>query len=133
MNIAESVIQYIIDLGFATALNDDIFIGGISQNAPNASWWVITSGGNPVSKNATGEKVKNYLVDIFYRNTDPQDVNNQMQDLEIELNKSACINLTDFDTIEVEAIVFPNDQDIDLQDRTIGTLRLSAITYYKEA
>jgi hypothetical protein len=132
MNITQSLAEYLIDEGFGTALGTDIFIGGIPQEAPSASWWLVSAGGSPTSTNQTGEKFKTYLVDIFYRNLEAQDVYNELQSLEIELNKSHCAQLSGFDTMEIEATLFPTDNDIDLEERTVGTIQVTIKTYYKE-
>lgn len=132
MNIAESFVEAMIGLGFGTTLGVDVFIGGVPQSAPSAAWWVLYSGGSPFSKNKTAELQKNYRLNVFYRSTDAKDVYDKMQDLEIALNRPGCINLSDFDTIEVEATLFPTDQDIDSEERTVGLLEVSIKTYYKE-
>lgn len=132
MNITRSFIDYMISAGFGTAFNTDVFIGGVPQEAPTASWWLTSAGGGVVGKNVTGEKTKTYLVSVFYRNTDGEDVYNELQALEIELNKPNCVQLSGFDTIEIEAILFPTDNDIDLEERTVGTIQVSIKTYYKE-
>lgn len=132
MNIAESFVDYLISIGFGTALGTDVYIGGVPLDAPSTCWWIISSGGTIISRNQTGEKQKNYLLSVFYRSTDAENVYNELQELEIELNKSNCADLQEFDTIEIEAINFPTDNDIDLEERTVGTIQVAIKTYYKE-
>ena len=132
MNIAGSFVSYMISVGFGTTLGTDVFIGGVPQDAPSTAWWVVSQGGTLVLTNQTGEKIKSYTLQVFYRNIDGQDVYDELQDLEIELNKSNCAQLTGFDTMEIESNLFPTDNDIDLEERTIGMLQVKITTYYKE-
>lgn len=132
MNIVEAFIEYMIAAGFGTALGTDVFIGSVPQDAPSTAYWLTTAGGGILSKNATGEKQKSYLLQVFYRNMDAEDVYNELQELEIELNKPNCAQLTGFDTIEMEAVSFPTDNDIDLEERTVGVIQVVVRTYYKE-
>ena len=132
MNIAKDFADYLITQGFGTVFGTDVFVGGVPANAPDASWWVVSAGGSPETRNQTGEVRKNYILNVFYRSSDEESVYNEMQELEIELNKSNCLQLANFDTIELQATIFPADQDIDSEERTIGTVQVQITTYYKE-
>lgn len=132
MNIAKSFVDFMIANNFGTQFGADIFIGGVPQEAPDSCWWVTNAGGSPGTKNKTAELQKNYVLNIYYRSTDAESVYNEIQSLEIELNKPTCIQLDGFDTIEVEATTFPTDQDLDSEERTIGILVATIKTYYKE-
>lgn len=131
MNIIEALAEYMVSVGYGTALNTDVFIGGAPAE-PSTLYWLTGGGGGVLGKNVSGEKTKTYQVQIFYRNTDAEAVYNNLQALEIELNKSNCAQLQGFDTIEIEATIFPTDQDLDLEERTVGTVQVSIKTYYKE-
>lgn len=131
MNIARDFADQLISLGFGTTFGTDVFIGGAPQEA-NECWWIVSAGGSPEVRNQTGEVRKNYILNVFYRSTDEESVYNEMQSLEIELNKSNCLQLSNFDTIEIVATLFPTDQDIDSQERTVGTIQVAIKTYYKE-
>jgi hypothetical protein len=132
MNIARSFTDFLISSGFGTAFGVDVFIGGVPLEAPERSFWVTTGGGSPESRNSSGEVVKNYVLNIYYRSLSTSDVYDTLQNLEILLNSANCIELEDFDTMKIEAILFPTDQDIDSQERTVGTIQLTIQTYYKE-
>jgi len=132
MNIAKDFADYLITQGFGSAFGTDVFVGGVPANAPNNAWWVVSAGGSPETRNHTGEVRKNYTLNVFYRSSDEESVYNEMQELEIELNKSNCLELTNFDTIEIQATIFPADQDIDSEERTVGTVQVQISTYYKE-
>lgn len=128
MNIAKSFTEYMIDLGMGT-LDTDIFIGNIPVEAPDKAWWVNSAGGTTSSKNSTGERLKNYTLNVFYRNTDAEDVYERMQEFEEEINAKQCIQLDSYDTVEMEASVFPTDQDIDNEDRVVGLMQIKISTY----
>lgn len=128
MNIAEAFVEYMVSLGLGVA-GTDIHIGGIPQDADTDGWWVVLNGGAPDSVNETGEMMKNYILNVYYRNIDQQEVYDQMQVLEEAVNSPTCIELTDFDTISVMANSFPVDQDIDSQERTVGLVQVTIKVY----
>lgn len=132
MNIANDFVTLMISLGYGTVFGTDIFIGGAPQNAPDPCWWVVTSGGSPLKKNITAELQKSYVLDVYYRDIDAEGVYDIIQAFEIEMNKPTCRTLANFDTIEIEAISFPTDQDIDDEERTVGLTQITIRTYYKE-
>ena len=131
MNIVKSFVDYMVSEGLGI-FGTNIFIGTVPQDAPDLCYWLTGSGGSPTSRNDTGEVTKNYTIDLFYRNTDAEDVYEILQALEITLNKANCTQLTGFDTIEMQATLFPSDQDIDNEDRTVGLIQITVKTYYKE-
>jgi len=130
MNITKAFVDFMQSNGFGT-FNSDLFIGGVPQDAPNRALWVISAGGNSKSKNDAGEKQKNYLLNVYFRNIDGQDVYDTLQDLEELLNSANCFELEGYEVIEIEATIFPTDQDLDMQERTIGMLQVT-LTIYKD-
>lgn len=127
-NIAKSFVEYMEDLSMGT-FGTDIFIGNVPLETPDKAWWVNSAGGSTITKNSTGERLKNYILNIFYRNTDAEDVYEQMQEFEEEINAKQCIQLNGYDTVEMEASIFPTDQDIDNEDRVVGLLQVKISTY----
>lgn len=128
MNIAESFVEYMEDLSMGT-FGSTIYINSVPQDAPDAVWWVVKSGGSPVRKNSTGERVKDYILSVYYRDTDAEQVYELMQDFEEEINSKGCIQLNGYDTIEMEASVFTADQDLDNEDRVVGLLNVRISVY----
>lgn len=128
MNISKSFTEYMVSLDMGI-FGNNIFIGNIPVEAPDKAWWINSSGGTTSSKNSTGERLKNYILNIFYRNTDAEDVYEKMQSFEEEINAKQCIQLNGYDTVEMEASVFPTDQDIDNEDRVVGLLQVKISTY----
>ena len=128
MNIAEAFVEYMEDLTMGT-LGTNIYISSVPQEAPDAVWWVVKSGGSPVRKNSTGERVKDYNLSVFYRDIDAEQVYELIQDFEEEINSKGCIQLDGYDTIEMEATVFPTDQDLDNEDRVVGLISIRITVY----
>lgn len=128
MNVAHAFVQFMEDENLGT-FGTDIFIGTVPLNASEACWWVLSAGGASTQKNNTGERIKNYILSVYYRNTDAEDVYNKLQDFEVLVNSKVCTEIANFATIEMEATVFPTDQDLDDLDRTIGLVEVTVSTY----
>lgn len=132
MNIATSFANYLESLGIAT-LGQDLWIGEApsSNEVPDNIWWILVNGGNPIRKNSTGESTKGYQIQVFARNRNPRIIADAMQSLEENLNCDDCAQLDGFDTVDIEATVFPIDTDLDDEDRKVGLLQ-ATLTIYKE-
>lgn len=101
------------------------------MNAVDSLWWIIDSGGSPLSRNQTGETTKEYQVQIFYRDRNYKSVKNKLFSLEEDMNCDGCTQLSGFETVDMEATTFPIDNDLDSEDRKVGLLQVT-ITTYKE-
>lgn len=132
MNIATSFATYLQSLSIAT-LGQDLFIGTApsSNEAPDTIWWIVANGGGPLRKNQTGETTKSYTVQVYCRNRNYRELADQMSLLEENLNCDKCTQLDGFETVDIEATVFPTDIDLDDEDRKVGLLQ-ATITTYKE-
>lgn len=130
MNLAESFVEYLENLGIAV-FGQDLFIGEApsSNVALDSVWWIVASGGTPETRLTTGESIKNYLVEVFYRNRDYRAVYDAMHSLEEQLNCSGCVDLTDFETIDISATTFPIDNDLDSEDRKLGSIQATIRTH----
>lgn len=128
MTIARSFIEYLELQGFGS-FGVDLFIGGAPLDADDRIIWVLSSGGNNSSKNVSGEKQKAYLLSIYCRDTDPEYVDQTLQNIEELLNTKDCIELTGYMVLESETTLFQSDQDIDSEDRTIGLLQVTFTVY----
>jgi hypothetical protein len=127
MNVTESFVNYLVTSGIGT-FGTDIFIGSVPINAPNACYWVKGGGGNPTQKNETGEMIKDYFLDVYYRDT-AQNVYDNLQILEELLNSGVCNPLADYDALEISTTSFPIDEDLDSEDRSVGMLRVAIKIY----
>lgn len=128
MNIARSFAQFMEDEGYGT-FGTDIFVGSAPLDREDDIWWLVPTGGNSIITNQTGEKMKVYTVNVFYRNSVAADVYDALQEFEELVNSDACSQLQGFDTIDLEATQFGADQDIDDQERTVGLVQVTIQTY----
>jgi hypothetical protein len=128
MNLARAFAKFMEDNGYGT-FGEDLFIGGVPQNAPNSSWWISFGGGFNLTKNRTGEKQKNYVINIYFRSLDGELVYNELQELEELLNSNTCLEIDGYTITEIEASLFPTDQDLDNEDRTVGTIQATITVY----
>lgn len=128
MNIARSFVEYMEDSALGT-FNDDIYIGSAPLDALDPIWWVVTTGGSVLSENQSGEKQKIYTLNVFFRDIDEENVYETMQNFEVLVNSEGCTQLNGFDTIGMQATLFPADQDLDAEDRTVGLVQVTVRTY----
>lgn len=128
MNITHSFAQFMEDQGFGT-LGTNLFIGAVPQDAPDKCWWVVSSGGSNTTRNKTGERIKEYTVSVFYRSTDSKEVYDDLQEFEETINNTECEQLASYDTIEMQCITFPTDEDIDSEERTKGLAQVKLTIY----
>jgi len=128
MNITKAFADYMTLQGYGT-FGSTLFIGGVPLDAPDTCWWIVSSGGNTLAKNGTGEKQKNYLISVFYRSTDQEEVYNKLEQFETLFNNNNCLEINGYDIIETEATSYPTDQDIDNEDRTVGLVQITLTVY----
>jgi hypothetical protein len=128
MNITEAFKDFLVAEGFGT-FGSDLFIGTVPKSAPNNCMWILSAGGSPISRNITNNKQKQYIVSVFYRNTDQQDVYETLQELEELINSDGCTQLGSYNTFDIECTLFPTDNDLDMEDRSVGLIEV-AITIY---
>lgn len=127
MTLKRSFVTYMESLGLGT-FGEDIFLNGAPITIDQC-WWIISTGGAPVLTNQTGERIKNYIISVYYRNTDAVDVDQQLQEFEETINVGNCTQLDGFNTIDMTATAFPVDQDLDVEDRTVGVVQVTVQTY----
>lgn len=132
MNIAEAFKSYLVNtLGIATSEQVVIGIAPSSKRKASNLWWILTNGGAPIKRLHSGETLKNYQIQVFYRSNDYRSVYDKLHELEEDLNCDGCSQLSGFDTIDIEATVLSIDNDLDSEDRKVGLLQTN-ITTYKE-
>lgn len=128
MNIVESFKEWMEDNGFG-AFGTDLYTGGVPLEAPDDAYWITASGGSNIGKNVTGEKQKNYILNIYYRSSNQENIYDKLQAIEEALNTKECIELEAYTVIEVETTAFPVDQDIDNEDRSVGLIQATITAY----
>lgn len=132
MTIVSALGKYLQDNSIAT-LGQDLILGRAptSKETSDDLWWIINTGGGTLSKNQTGESRKQYTALVYRRGRNYRIIDEQLLTLEEQLNCDRCTQLEGFDTIDIEATIFPTDDDLDSEDRKVGLLQVT-ITTYKE-
>lgn len=115
--------------GFGT-INESIYYTNAPLGVDGDVYWLVSAGGNSISKNTSGEKQKNYIIEVYHRGQNARSVEVNMQSLEEQLNSAGCITIPGYDIIEVEATGFSSDQDLDEQDKQISLVQVT-LTVYK--
>lgn len=132
MTIKEAFAQYmqdVLNLGTTEGDDRDIFLTAVPQQAPDRAWWIVGSGGTPVTDNQTGEKLKEYLLNIFHRDKKDSDLDETLQAFEERINSKHCDALEGYDTIKMTAMGFQSDQDLDAEDRSVGMVQVTVQVY----
>jgi len=131
MNIAEDFAKYLESIGIAT-LGHDLFI----SNAPSSNktldsiWWIVYNGGSSILDTSSGESLKRYQLQLFYRDRDHESVYNKIMEVDELINCSRCVQLTNYDSVDISTVTYPIDNDLDLEDRKVGLIQVS-LTIYK--
>lgn len=129
MTVARAFAQWMEDNGFGV-YDQDLFIGAVPlERKLSAAWWILGAGGTPTMRPITGEKGKAYIFSVNYRNKNAKELDEKLQALEESANSKNCHSLTGYDTIELEATGFQSDDDIDAEDRAIGTVEITVTLY----
>lgn len=132
MNIADAFVEYLEPLTGST-FGQDLFIGEApsSDQVLDSIWWIVATGGAKETRLITGESVKNYRIDVYYRNRNYRMVYDALQDLEEALNCDGCTQLTGYETVDIEATTLSIDTDFDSEDRKVGLLQ-ATLRIFKE-
>jgi hypothetical protein len=120
--VGESFVRFLEDKLIGT-FGTDLFLGELPQEAPDDSWLVIVSGGNPEIVTLDGGMLKIYTFNIYRRSLAGKKIERDLFGLEEILNCSTCVNLDGFETIYSRATQFAQDIDLDNANRRIGLLQ----------
>lgn len=120
--VGEAFIKFLEDKGIAT-FGVNLFLGELPLEAPDNSWLVIVSGGNPELVTADGGMIKLYTFNIYHRALAGKDIERELFSLEESLNCTTCVNLDGFETIYSRATQFAQDIDLENENRRIGLLQ----------
>lgn len=130
MTISESFIKLLESKGCGI-FGQNIFLYRVpnSLKTPTELFYVIPSGGSIISNSPTGNKIKMYQFLIYYRSNSAQKVDKVLSTLEEELNCAGCVQLEDFELINLETSMFPADQDADSENRMVGMIQVQVQVY----
>lgn len=102
---------------------ENLYLGELPLDAPDNSWLVVVSGGNPELVTADGGMIKLYNFNIYRRSLAGKEIERELFSLEETLNCSTCVNLEGFETIYSRATNFAQDIDLENENRRIGLLQ----------
>lgn len=130
MNISEAFADF-LETQTGSVLGTDLFIGQApsSNKVPDTIWWMVATGGSRTTDTVSGEALKSYTVEVYYRSRDYQQVYDELQALEITLNCSECVELEGFVTVQIRASVLSIDTDLDAEERKVGLLQADLSVY----
>lgn len=127
--ISKAFKDFLVAQGYGT-FGTDLFINQVSAEAPDRATWILTAGGNPITKLSSGEQVRQYFITVYMRDTDPEWVDETLNELEEKVSNSHCLELDGFEVYDTpEVTSFPTDQDVDSVDRSVGLLQVNIKTY----
>lgn len=132
--ISEAFVKFLEENDIAT-FGQDLYINEVpsSNNAQDSVYWILTSGGNPISKLRTGELVRMFAITINYRAISGKEVERKLFELSEFLQEPGCFQLDGFETIDISVAQYPAQDDLDLEDRKRGLLRVTIQTYKRSA
>lgn len=130
MTIAQSFIKFLETQGCGV-FGQDLFLGRVpnSLNTNTKLFWVIPSGGSVIQKNKTNESIKSYQFLVYYRSNSAREVDEKLFQLEEILNCIACVQLENFEVVDISATQFATKQDLDSENRMVGFLQVRLQTY----
>lgn len=130
MNIDEAFAEFLQTITSST-LGQDLYIGEApsSNKAPDTIWWIVATGGNRITGAVSGENLKLYTVEIYYRSRNYKQVYDNIHSLEQTLNCDDCVQLEGYQTIDIQASVLGIDADLDNADRKIGLVQADITVY----
>ena len=133
--LSEAFIKFLEEKDIAT-FGQDLFLNEVpssNDTQTESVYWILTSGGNPISKLRTGELVRMHAITINFRAIKNEDVEKKLHRLAELLQQPDCIQLDGFETIDVSVSQFPAQEDLDIENRNRGMLRLTIQTYKRSA
>lgn len=130
MTISQSFVRMLEQKGYGV-FGQNIFLYRVPNSLKTQTelFWIIPSGGQPVSTNPTGELVKAYQFLLYYRSNSAKKVDEVLSLVEEELNCSGCVQLDGFELVRMATTQFPADQDLDSENRMVGMLQVQLEIY----
>lgn len=130
MTLAQSFVKFLENKGYGV-FGQNIYLYRVpnSRKTETEILWLIPMGGYPSSVNKTGEMIKAYQIQIYYRSNSARKVDEVLNDLESTLNCSQCVKLEGFELVTIRATQLPADQDLDSENRMVGTISCQLEVY----
>ncbi len=120
--VGEAFIKF-LETKIPAIFGENLYLGELPLKAPDESWLVVVSGGNPDLVTIDGGMIKLYTFNIYRRSLAGKEIERQLFSLEESLNCATCVNLEGFETIYSRATQFAQDIDLENENRRIGLLQ----------
>lgn len=133
MNIEDTPLASFMDWlenSQSLTLGQDLYAGeapSTNDNPADSITWVVMSGGTDNLTLITGEKHQIFGFDVYHRNVRFSDAQAFAYKLVTDVSCSGCLQLDDFNTIEVSAASTPVDNDRDSEDRKVVLIQITAV------
>lgn len=130
MTISESLVKLLEKKGFGV-FGQNIFLYRVPNSLKTETelFWIIPSGGTVTRAYPNGNKNKLYQFLIYFRSNKAQRVDKVLNEMEKFFNCAGCVELEDFELINVSTSSFPADQDLDTENRMVGLLQVQVEVY----
>lgn len=130
MTLIQSFVKFLENKGYGIS-GQNIYMYRVpnSKKTETEILWLIPTGGYPSTRNKTGEMIKAYQILIYYRSNNARKVDTVLNDLEETLNCARCVNLEGFELVDVRATQLPADQDLDSENRLVGSINCQLEVY----
>lgn len=130
MTLIQSFVKFLENKGYGIS-GQNIYMYRVpnSKKTETEILWLIPTGGYPSTRNRTGEMIKTYQILIYYRSNNARKVDKVLNDLEETLNCARCVNLEGFELVDVRATQLPADQDLDSENRLVGSINCQLEVY----
>lgn len=130
MTLSQSFVKFLENKGYGI-FGQNIYLYRVpnSKKTETEVLWLIPTGGYPSLVNRTGELIKTYQILIYFRSNNARKVDTVLNDLEQTLNCSQCVDLEGFELVGIRATQLPADQDLDSENRMVGSINCQLEVY----
>lgn len=128
MTPLDSFIKWLEDTQSLT-FGQDLFAGEApsTNNTQDPTVWVVMSGGGNNLTFMTGETHQIFGFDVYYRDVSFKRAQEFAYKLVSDVTCSGCVQLEDFETIDITAGSTPVDNDRDSEDRKVVLVQITAV------
>lgn len=114
--------------GKTDAVEGNIYINQVPDDAQDNAWWLVTAGGDTPDVLVTKESIQPFVIQVFYRDKSGEVVEHDLFALNQRVNKREWKALDGFDLYSIQATA-PEDNDRDVENRPQGTLSVAIQIY----
>lgn len=125
--VSEAFIKWMEDNGYGT-FGTDIFLNQIPDDSIDNAYWIVTSGGEVLSRLVTAQSIQQFSTAINYRNVKGEEVEHKLFELSQKINVRDAFYIDGFDIYSIEATM-PDDNDRDAENRRQGSFAIGTQIY----